>query len=559
MTTEIEARLQTAVADNVALGASLALVEAGQITFAGGYGRTAADETGVAVDTDTLFAYGSISKVICATLIVRLVEQGLLDLDRPLPDYLPRLSFSDQTYGQRVSLRHVLSHTTGLPAAGGYYGPRGAGALREVVEAEVPHYAFLAAPGTLHLYANTVYCIVGYAAEIVTGRDYDSLVQELVLDPLGMVTTIFAPPLSAAGRIALPHERGEDGLQPITRLPVNDAGHPSSFAYGTATDLARLALAHLDEIEVQATRFLAPSTLREMHREHTSRHVTGTAHPLAHISAGYGLGIMTGGYKGHRVLRHGGMTLSFNCFFDLLPQSRSGFVLLTNAGEEGPLMELVAFLYDQLTGNPSSGIIPLEAPPAIDSPLEKERWPLYEGVYLNIEWGGLVGVRTKGEILVLAQEGSELPLTCIAPGCYYAQAGNGARLPLAFLGEGPGAVEHLMFAGAPYHRYGAQWQPAVGSDLDVFAGSYRDLYNMNEEDILHIEVEDNRLLLREGEGEWMACDSLGNYAFRCDLGYFEFENMEEGGAPVLVWGKATRYVALDAGVSRSSKLSAGVV
>lgn len=542
MITEIEARLQTAVADKVVLGTSLALIEEGQITFAKGYGRTAAGETGVAVDTDTLFAYGSISKVICATLVMRLVEQGLLDLDRPLPDYLPRLSFSDQTYGQRVTLRHVLSHTTGLPAAGRYYGPRGAGALREVVEAEVPHYAFLAAPGTLHLYANTVYCIAGYAAEIVTGRDYESLVQELVLDPLGMVTTSFAPPLSAAGRIALPHERGEDGLHLITRLPVNDAGHPSSFAYGTATDLARLALAHLDEIEAQAPRFLAPSTLREMHREHTSRHVTGAAHPLAHISAGYGLGIMTGSYKGHRVLRHGGMTLSFNCFFDLLPRSRSGFVLLTNAGDEGPLMELVAFLYDQLTGNPSSGIVPLEAPPAIDSPLEKERWPLYEGIYLNIEWGGLVGVRTKGEILVLEQEGADLPLTCIAPGCYYAQAGHGARLPLAFLGEGKGAIRHLMFAGAPYHRYDAQWEPAAGSDPEVVAGSYRDLYNMNEEDILQIKVEDGRLLIREGNDEWSECEQLGDRAFRCELGYFEFEVEADGEMPVLVWGKATRYL-----------------
>lgn len=529
------------VADNVVLGASLALVEAGQITFAGGYGRTAVGETGVAVDSDTLFAYGSISKVICATLIMRLVEQGLLDLDRPLVEYLPRLSFSDPTYGQRVTLCHVLSHTTGLPAAGRYYGPRGAGALREVVEAEVPHYAFLAAPGTLHLYANTVYCIAGYAAEIVTGRDYDSLVQELVLDPLGMVTTSFAPPLSAAGRIALPHERGEDRLQPITRLPVNDAGHPSSFAYGTATDLARLALAHLDEIESQAPRFLAPSTLREMHREHTSRHVTGAAHPLAHVSAVYGLGIMTGGYKGHRVLRHGGMTLSFNCFFDLLPQSGSGFVLLTNASEEGPLMELVAFLYDHLTGNPSSGIVPLEAPPSIDSPEEKKRWPLYEGVYLNVEWGGLVAVRTNGEILLLEQDGgTELPLTCTAPGRYYAQAGNDSRLPLAFLADGTGDVEHLMFAGAPYHRYRIQSQPTVGDKLADFAGSYQDPYNMNDEEVLHIKVDDSRLLIREGKDEWSVCERLGSRAFRCDLGYFEFE--DDCGTPVLVWGKATRYL-----------------
>lgn len=532
----IDEKLKVIVAMGEVLGVSLALIQDGQIAFARGYGLTAADETGIPVDADTLFAYGSISKVICATLIMRLVEQGLLDLDRPLVDYLPRLSFSDQTYGQRVTLRHVLSHTTGLPAAGRYYGPRGAGALQNVVEAELPHYAFLAAPGTLHLYANTVYCIAGYTAEVVTGRDYDSLVQELVLDPLRMASTTFAPPSDVPGSVALPHDRDEDGLWPVTRLPANDAGHPSSFAYGTAIDLARLALGHLEQDD-----FLSAQILAEMHREHTSRYVADAAHPLAHASAGYGLGIMTGQYKGHHVLRHGGMTLSCNCFFDLIPERRSGFVLLTNVSEEEPLMELVAFLYDKVLDLPSRGIMLLEAPPAVDNPQERGGWPLYEGDYLNVEWGGLVAVRVENDRLILEQDDEQLPLTCTGRGRYYAQTNNGRRLPLAFIGDFTKAVQHIVLGGEPYHRFHQKPQPAQGAALATFVGCYRDLYNSSDEEILYIELEDNRLLIREGDGDWLMCEPLGARAFRCALGYFEFESESGGRAPVLVWGKATRY------------------
>src|SRR5690606_7587272 len=100
---------------------------------------------------------GSIGKTVCGVLVLRLVQAGLLDLDRPLVTYLPRLAFSDEQAGKRLTLRHVLSHTTGLPAAGREYGPQGPGILQQVIEDEILHYPFLAEPGALHLYSNTAF------------------------------------------------------------------------------------------------------------------------------------------------------------------------------------------------------------------------------------------------------------------------------------------------------------------------------------------------------------------------------------------------------------------
>ncbi len=537
----VEQKLQAAVAAGHILGLSLAFVRNGELVYSGAYGRTAADESGRPVTPDTLFDYGSISKVICATLVMRLVEAGLLELDRPLVAYLPRLSFSNEHYGKQLTLRHVLSHTTGLPAAGRSYGPRGEQALRQVVETEIPHYPFLAAPGALHLYANTVYCIAGYAAEVVTGQSYDSLVRELALKPLQMTATTFQPPAAASGRVAVPHEDEGGRLRPVYRLPANDAGLPSGFAFGTAADLARLAIVHLEQGQLGGDTFLSPPSLAALHQEQASCYMAGAAHPLAHISGGYGLGIQTGNYLGHRVLRHGGMSLSGNCFFELLPDSRSAFVLLTNASEDGPLMELVAFLYDILLDRPPGGIVPLSPPAPLATASERQMWPLFAGVYLNVEWGQLAEVRAEGDALLLLRDDDRRPLTPIAPGRYYALLDGGARLPLAFMAGDGERAQHMVLGRAPYHRFSLAPATGEASDRPALAGSYRDPFNTNDEETLHLRYAEGRFYLREGMGEEVACQPLGGDAFRCELGTFELRAGSADGAPLLVWGMATRY------------------
>lgn len=98
-----------------ALGAAVALIKGGEVIYSGGFGTTTVAEHGVKVTPRTLFYYGSICKTLCATLIMRLVEQRQLALDTPIVHYLPDLHFSNPTYGQKVTLRHLLSHTSGLP------------------------------------------------------------------------------------------------------------------------------------------------------------------------------------------------------------------------------------------------------------------------------------------------------------------------------------------------------------------------------------------------------------------------------------------------------------
>jgi CubicO group peptidase (beta-lactamase class C family) len=208
-----DALVQRYVDDEIVLGAAVAIIQNGEISYIGGFGRTTVEEHGVQVTSSTLFAYGSICKNICAALIMRLVEQGLLNLDMPIVHFLPDLRFSNARHGEKVTLRHLLSHTSGIPMAGKYWGPRDPESLKRFVYEQIPHYTFLAAPGTFHLYSNTAFCIAGYIAEAITGEFYDDLVQEYVFDPLQMVRTSFDPVVSLTYPVALPHKTGADSNQ----------------------------------------------------------------------------------------------------------------------------------------------------------------------------------------------------------------------------------------------------------------------------------------------------------------------------------------------------------
>ena len=187
----LEQRIQEDVEARRLVGLALAIVQDAEVTYARGFGVTSVEDAGLPVTPHTLFCIGSISKTLTATLVMRLVEHGKLDLDAPVVTYVPGFTFSDPELGKAITLRHVLSHTTGLPSAGKDFGPRDPDALRRFVWDEIPRYGFVAEPGKVHLYSNTVIVLAGYLAEVVAGKYYDQLVHELIFEPLQMRRSTF--------------------------------------------------------------------------------------------------------------------------------------------------------------------------------------------------------------------------------------------------------------------------------------------------------------------------------------------------------------------------------
>jgi CubicO group peptidase (beta-lactamase class C family) len=523
----LEERFQACVDERKLLGAALAVVEGDEVVYANGFGSTTVEPEGVPITPTTLFDVASIAKTVLAAAVMRLVEHGLLDLDRPVLDYLPGFAFSDPDLGARVTLRHLLSHTSGLAAGGKDHGPPDRDALACFVDEQLRHYRFLAEPGRVHQYNSTAICLAGRVAEVVTGTPYRDLVGELVFGPLAMTRSTYDHAVAMTHRVALPHdEDDEDELSTVHRWVDNRSGEPSAFLIAPVFDLANLAVVLLNDGRLRGEPFLSPASVAEMHAQHADRRVRAASHPNAHMWEGYGLGLMRGAYRGARVVRHGGQSQSFENFFDLFPDVRCGFVLLTNWSDDGALAELVFALRDELLGLPegdaaSRSVLPPPAPVAPD----RDAWPSHQGTYLSVDLGRLATVAADDDALTL--DGRRL--TPLAERVYFYED-EGHRVPVEL--DPP---EYLFVGGNAYRRAEPPGSPDRAA-WPGWVGQYADPSNLGEGAILALRLEADALHLA---GDW--CDEalvpFGPTAFLSTLGLIEIDPTESA----LQVGGATRY------------------
>ncbi|HJQ50507.1 MAG TPA: serine hydrolase domain-containing protein [Gaiellaceae bacterium] len=189
-----------------------------------GYGVTSVANP-LEVTPETRFQVGSIGKTFTGTAICELVARGELDLDRPVREYIPALSLADADATERVTLRHVLAHTGGW--FGDYFDETGWGddAVAIYVERmrDLPQQTPV---GELWAYNNAGFAIAGRVLEIVTGKRFEDVVQELVLDPLDLTATTYWPWEVMTERFAVGHVGFGDELGVARPWPVGRSAAP---------------------------------------------------------------------------------------------------------------------------------------------------------------------------------------------------------------------------------------------------------------------------------------------------------------------------------------------
>jgi CubicO group peptidase (beta-lactamase class C family) len=320
-------------------GLSAVVVRDGEVAYARGFGTTSVEDAGLPVTPETLFHIASTTKPLTGTAILRLVERGLLDLDRPVRAYLPRLRL-DAGAAERVTLRRLLSHTAGLPA--GRYRPvgaRAAGALGRWARRSLPRCRLAGPPDTAYRYSNPGISLAGYVAEVVTGAPFAELMQELVFDPLEMRRTTFDPTVAMTYPVALGHyddERGDPRV--VHQFPVDAAAAPAGFAISTATDLANFAAVHLGRGCFRGAPFLRPESVAAMHAPQVA---TGRDR-----DDGYGLTFGTDRHDGVRVVEHDGEGGWSTSQFVLAPDRGLGVIVLCNAYRADLTVRVASYLLD---------------------------------------------------------------------------------------------------------------------------------------------------------------------------------------------------------------------
>lgn len=328
-------------------GVAIAVSGVNGVIYARGFGTTSVQEGGSPVTPQTLFRIGSATKPLTGTAILRLVEAGLLDLDCPIKTYLPTwFTLGDGKSASLITLRMLLSHTSGLPADTFPFGSRNPDGLEKFVRQVIPGYLLVAEPGSIWSYSNPGLNLAGYVAEVVYGKPFAELVQELVLNPLQMTRTTFDPLVAMTYPLALPHEKLRDGsMQVLHCFMESTSEYPSGFCISTALDLAQFIQLHLNEGCFRDQRLLSPSSIKQMHTKHIRLN-------RAAKDEGYGLTFYVDSYQGKpRVLQHG-LIDSYGCVLAIIP-GHVGIAILNNYAHEFRAIEIVNLLLGAVLQNES--------------------------------------------------------------------------------------------------------------------------------------------------------------------------------------------------------------
>ena len=356
---------------------------------------------------DTTFQIGSIGKSMTALAIMQLVDARRLDLNAPVTTHLPWLAIPSP-YAP-IALRHLLSHTAGLPA-GSDFTPAAryeAYALRHTRPAW--------APGSRFHYSNTGYKILGWLLEDVTGQSYAAILQQRVLNPLGMndtdaVITHAARRRMATGYIPLHDDRPYRQGDTLIPAPWMEYAAGDGSVATTAGDLARYARLWLNEGRIDDSRALiAPASCRmmttpaiKMARGDRYQHDYGYGYGIiSHHAANYDSdGHHSGGHHpaDHHFIGHGGSAVGFRAI--MLADLTDGLaaVILCNGGDAdtyAPARCALRFAAARRDARPPPEPPPLPDPTRIANPSR------YAGDYTNPATGATLSVRADGHRLRL--------------------------------------------------------------------------------------------------------------------------------------------------------------
>ncbi|MFW5758602.1 MAG: serine hydrolase domain-containing protein [Bacteroidota bacterium] len=324
---KIDRFYESRMEDNHVVGASLAIVDNGEIVYANGYGF-ADRENKISASPETIYRVGSITKSFTATAILQLHHHGKLNYHQPLKLYLPGFGIKNP-YGKdnQVLIRNVLSHTSGLPGdiMNGFFSttpPDMQWLMRQVEK----HY--LVAPVNKGwFYSNVGFGLLGQVISNVSGMSYAEYLKKNIFDPLEMTHSFIKPTDSIRQKMSEGYLKNELFSEP----PMRDEA--AIHLQSNVIDMSKYLMMLLNGGEFKGNQILPASLLREKQKDHTS----GTALKTG-VHYGFGLMIRNVQFIDNqnkdtitmRYIGHGGDTFAYHADFGYIPELGVGAVILTN-------------------------------------------------------------------------------------------------------------------------------------------------------------------------------------------------------------------------------------
>ncbi len=390
------------------------------------------------VTADTIFALASITKTVVATALMRLVEQGKLDLDAPVQQYLPAFRVQDDAMSREVRVWHLLTHTPGWEGQLSS-DDRGALTLANFIETNMRELPPLAPPGQVWSYNNAGFNVAGRLLEVASGQTIHNAIRTLVFEPVGLTRAFTRVEDLVTWPFSVAH-RGAPGQVSVSRPLSRSASVAAGGVSMSLNDILRYAQFHMgDGIGAGGQRVLTRASLEAMRRPRVPK--VGTDD---HMGLGWHLRTLSG----VTTVAHGG-TLGHILLLELVPERNFAIAILTNHAEGWRLIQDVERealrTLEALTLAPGHAIghrgLNETMPDAPVLEVQPEAAP-YLGTYR----------RPPSRESVVRLEGTQLqldgnPIAFYAADRAVVTSGAGRGNPVEFIRDGAGVVRWVRYIG----------------------------------------------------------------------------------------------------------------
>lgn len=423
-------------------GIALAIYQDGDVD-ARGYGVSSL-ETEYPMTPDTLLQIGSISKIFTTTLAMKLVDQGLLDLDSPVSRYFPAFRLTKSATQDKVRIRDLFTHTSGV--YGDHFEDFGWGddALEQYVES-MSDLDQVYEPGTIWSYTNSGFNLAGRIIEIALDMPFEDAVAEHIFKPLGMEHSFYFPHDAITYPVSVGHTLVEPGgteHQVARRWPIPRASGPAGSISSTVHDMLKFARYHMGEAPENGDPILSEFS-RKLMQDVQVKH--------AGLADSWGLGWHINNFDGTQAIGHGGSTNGFQAHLDLIPDKGWAMITLTNSGQG-------AAAYRAITNWAFKEYCGLSRPEPEHQDLSQEALTEYAGNYsrpavdvtISVDGDGLKLEAVSHSLLADTDEDRKIPPVKLDPvgnDRFYIREGASAGSPTDFIRYPDGAIRFVRFGG----------------------------------------------------------------------------------------------------------------
>ncbi|GIP21719.1 beta-lactamase family protein [Paenibacillus sp. J22TS3] len=314
-------------------GAVFVVVKDGRILFQKGYGYADREKKTPVSPETTVFRIASVTKVVTATALMQLVEQGKINLEDNVEKYLGGLKIQNNT-GLPLKVKHLLTHSTGfdvvdIPITESMTTDlTKVVSLRDYIKEHMP--TVVSPPGKVYRYDNFASMLQGYIVQEVSGVPYSKYIQEHILRPLDMNRTYSHISPEIQDKLATGYDDLNAAMAPYNLVPTD---LPQGGLLTTGSDMTRFMIAHLEGDRPGQAPILTKESIAAMHTPQLAIHPK-----VPNMTYGFEYSYRDA-YNGQDVVGKGGVAPGFSSWLWLMPKQRVGGFIVTN--KSGPLREML--------------------------------------------------------------------------------------------------------------------------------------------------------------------------------------------------------------------------